>query len=287
MRVLLLGSSGFIGREIAKVTPENTHLTGTYNTNKPDNPQYELMNLNLLSEGIDWNETISSYDCIIVAARANSADPKSRTEVSIRASKSFANLIEAITKHSDQKYLLVVNGSLSYGERGDDLVDPDDNIHPIGFAKSYSIAEKPFIEYRRKEGRIGIIRAPWVLGNGSWFTQMYLQPEKIPLIHKGKQWMSIVTVEELAKYVWKAVVEEKIGILHPKLTYRCRQEEFAKIVAEVTSKPVKKHGRLKMAGWDKQMRESILASIRLDDGFDIESENLGARQNLLSYLLEI
>ena len=136
------------------------------------------MNLNLLSEGIDWNETISSYDCIIVAARANSADPKSRTELSIRASKSFANLIEAITKHSDQKYLLVVNGSLSYGERGDDLVDPDDNIHPIGFAKSYSIAEKPFIEYRRKEGRIGIIRAPWVLGNGSWFTQMYLQPEK-------------------------------------------------------------------------------------------------------------
>ena len=287
MRVLLLGSSGFIGREIAKVTPENTHLTGTYNTNKPDNPQYELMNLNLLSEGIDWNETISSYDCIIVAARANSADPKSRTEVSIRASKSFANLIEAITKHSDQKYLLVVNGSLSYGERGDDLVDPDDNIHPIGFAKSYSIAEKPFIEYRRKEGRIGIIRAPWVLGNGSWFTQMYLQPEKIPLIHKGKQWMSIVTVEELAKYVWKAVVEEKIGILHPKLTYRCRQEEFAKIVAEVTSKPVKKHGRLKMVGWDEQMRESILASIRLDDGFKNESENLEARQNLLSYLLEI
>ena len=287
MRVLLLGSSGFIGREIAKLTPENTHLTGTYNLNKPDNPQYELMNLNLLSEGIDWNETISSYDCIIVAARANSADSKSRTEVSIRASKSFANLIEAITKHPDPKYLLVVNGSLSYGERGEDLVHPDDQIDPIGFAKSYSIAEKPFIEYRRKEGRIGIIRAPWVLGNGSWFTQMYLQPEKIPLIHKGKQWMSIVTVEELAKYVWKAVVHEKIGILHPKLTYRCRQEEFAKIVAEVTSKPVKKHGRLKMMGWDEQMRESILASIRLDDGFDNESENPEARQNLLSYLLKI
>ena len=287
MRVLLLGSSGFIGREIAKVTPENTHLTGTYNSNKPDNPQYELMNLNLLSEGIDWNETISSYDCIIVAARANSADPKSRTELSIRASKSFANLIEAITKHSDQKYLLVVNGSLSYGERGDDLVDPDDNINPIGFAKSYSVAEKPFIEYHRKGGRIGIIRAPWVIGNGSWFTQMYLQPQKIPLIHKGKQWMSIVTVEELAKYVWGAVVEEKIGVFHPKLTYRCRQEEFAKIVAEVTNKPVKKHGRLKMVGWDGQMRESILASIRLDDGFDNESENLEARQNLLSYLLEI
>ena len=287
MRVLLLGSSGFIGREIAKLKPENTHITGTYNSNKPDDPQYNLMNLNLLSEGIDWNETISSYDCIIVAARANSTEPKLRTELSIRASKSFANLIEAITKHSDPKYLLVINGSLSYGERGDDLVNLDDNIHPIGFAKSYSIAEKPFIEYYRSGGRIGIIRAPWVLGNGSWFTQMYLQSEKIPLIHKGKQWMSIVTVEELAKYVWKAVVEEKIGILHPKLTYRCRQEEFAKIVAEVTSKPVKKHGRLKMAGWDKQMRESILASIRLDDGFDNESENLGARQNLLSYLLEI
>ena len=287
MRVLLLGCSGFIGREIAKLIPENTHLTGTYNSNKPENTQYELMKLNLLSENIDWNETISSYDYIIVAARANSTEPKLRTELSIRASKSFANLIEAVTKHSEPKYLIVVNGSLSYGERGEDLVYPDDKIEPIGFAKSYSVAEKPFIEYYRNGGRIGIVRAPWVLGNGSWFTQMYLQPEKIPLIHQGKQWMSIVTVEELAKYVWEAVVEEKIGVLHPKLTYRCRQEDFASMVADVTSKPVKKHGRLKMAGWDKQMRESILASIRLDDGFDDESENLKARQNLLSYLLEI
>lgn len=287
MRVLLLGSSGFIGREIAKLTPENTHLTGTYNINKPKNTQYELMKLNLLSEDIDWREVITSYDCVIVAARANSTEAKLRTELSIRASKSFANLIEALTKHPDPKYLLVINGSLSYGERGDDLVNPDDKIYPIGFAKSYSVAEKPFIEYQRKGGRIGIVRAPWVLGNGSWFTQMYLQPEKVPLIHQGKQWMSIVTVEELAKYAWGAVLDEKIGVLHPKLTYRCRQEEFAKIVAEVSSKPVKKHGRLKMSGWDKQMRESILASIRLDDGYDNESESLEARQNLLSYIQEI
>lgn len=287
MRVLLLGSSGFIGREIAKLTPENTHLTGTYNINKPKNTQYELMKLNLLSEDIDWSEVITSYDCVIVAARANSTEAKLRTELSIRASKSFANLIEALTKHPDPKYLLVINGSLSYGERGDDLVNPDDKIYPIGFAKSYSVAEKPFIEYQRKGGRIGIVRAPWVLGNGSWFTQMYLQPEKVPLIHQGKQWMSIVTVEELARYAWGAVLDEKIGVLHPKLTYRCRQEEFAKIVAEVSSKPVKKHGRLKMSGWDKQMRESILASIRLDDGYDNESESLEARQNLLSYIQEI
>jgi len=287
MRVLLLGSSGFIGREIAKLTPENTHLTGTYNINKPKNTQYELMKLNLLSEDIDWSEVITSYDCVIVAARANSTEAKLRTELSIRASKSFANLIEALTKHPDPKYLLVINGSLSYGERGDDLVNPDDKIYPIGFAKSYSVAEKPFIEYQRKGGRIGIVRAPWVLGNGSWFTQMYLQPEKVPLIHQGKQWMSIVTVEELAKYAWGAVLDEKIGVLHPKLTYRCRQEEFAKIVAEVSSKPVKKHGRLKMSGWDKQMRESILASIRLDDGYDNESESHEARQNLLSYIQEI
>lgn len=287
MRVLLVGSSGFIGREIARQIPASYALTGTYNSEMPENFEHELERLNILSDQLDWEEKIREYDCVIISARANSNNEKSRTDLSIRASKSFQKLIDSISKHADKKYVLVVNGSLSYGHRGEELVKSEDEVNPVGFAKSYSIAEKPFRDYELAGGKIGILRAPWVIGEGSWFTQMYLQPEEIPIISKGEQWMSILSVKELAKCVWDAVSEQKIGVIHPKLTYRCRQKEFAKIVSEVKNKPLKKVSRLKMIGWEKQMRESIMASIRLDDGYDIESESDESRANLFAYLESI
>ena len=85
-----------------------------------------------------------------------------------------------------------------------------------------------------------IIRAPWVLGSASWYHELYAKPEEIPILGNGRQWMSIVTLDSLAKSVWDAVLQPKSGIIHPKLSYRCRQEEFAKLVADVSNKKIKK-----------------------------------------------
>ena len=96
----------------------------------------------------------------------------------------------------------------------------------------------------RQANEIAIVRAPWVLGPGSWFSQMYLSANKIPIIGDGKQWMAVVTVDGLAEYVWRLVEMRTPGIYHPKLISRCRQKDFAHTVQQVTKKQTQKVGRI-------------------------------------------
>jgi nucleoside-diphosphate-sugar epimerase len=116
---------------------------------------------------------------------------------------------------------------------------------------------------------------------------MYLEPDKIPIIGQGKQWVSVVSVEGLAEFVWQVVESQRNGILHPNLIYRCRQKEFASLVKEVTKKQTHKLGRFKLMWMEKQMRESVLASIKLDDGMGNQSENQTSKMNLKSAIEEI
>jgi dTDP-4-dehydrorhamnose reductase len=99
--------------------------------------------------------------------------------------------------------------------------------------------------------------------------------------------MSLVSVDELAEYVWKTVESSKSGVLHPQLTYRCRQKEFADIVHEVTSKKTQRIGIVRRQRMEVQMRESVLASIRLDDGLANQSESQANRKSLNSLIEEI
>ena len=180
-----------------------------------------------------------------------------------------------------------MNGSLTYGHRDEELVKNDDEINPTGFAKSYSIAEKPFRDYLSQHNDIAIIRAPWVLGPGSWFIQMYLMANKIPIIGNGKQWMAIVTVDDLAEYVWQLVEMRTGGVFHPKLISRCRQKDFAFLVQQVTNKQIKRIGKFSLLRIETQKRESILASIKLDDGEGYQSESESSKNELKNIIKEI
>ena len=287
MRVLLLGASGFIGRSIAAKAPDNIELVGTYYQNKPEFGAHEIKQFNYLEPTIDWPQVVSKYDCIIIAARANAGDEKSRNSVSRMGQQAFQNLIQAVNGGSSKPYIIAINGSLTYGDRGEELVRPNDDIKPTGYARSYAIAEKPFRDFLSDGKKVALIRAPWVLGADSWFPMMYLAPKQVPILKNGTQWMSIVSVGDLADYVWGLVQTPRTGVLHPTLTFRCRQKEFAKIVQLVTSKPTRKVGALRRRKMEPQMRESILASIRLDDGHDDSSENPESEKRLRTLIEEI
>ena len=287
MRVLLVGASGFIGRSIATKAPEHFELTGTYHRNKPNLDRIELEQFNFLDASVDWSLIVKKYDCIIIAARANGNTESSRNEVSRQAKNAFTRFIEAVQESQSKPFIVAVNGSLSYGECGEKLVQVDDQINPIGYARSYAIAEQPLRDFLTDGQKAAIIRAPWVIGAGSWFPMMYLHSNRIPIIGNGMQWMSLVSVDELAEYVWKTVESSKSGVLHPQLTYRCRQKEFADIVHEVTSKKFRRIGIIRRQRMEVQMRESVLASIRFDDGLANQSEGQANRKRLNSLIEEI
>ena len=287
MKVLLLGASGFIGRSIAAKSPSTVELTATYFSNKPDIVGMNIERLDCLDTSLDWSHIVNQYDCIIIAARASAGTQSAREQLSHKMQAVFSRLTHAVRESDSNTFLVAVNGSLSYGDRGDEIVQSTDSINPIGFAESYSIAEQPFRHFLEEDNNIAIIRAPWVIGNGSWFVQMYLQANKIPIIKHGNQWMALVFVDDLADYVWNVVQSQKNGIFHPKLTYRCRQRDFAAIVQEVTQKQTHTLGRFKLRAVEKQMRESIVASIRMDDGMMHQSENESSRENLKAIIENI
>lgn len=287
MRVLLLGASGFIGQSIVSKVPEHVRLTGTYFKNEIKNERGQFEQLNYLDEELDWKQIIQPYSCIIVAARANAGNGTERDSISRRSQTAFTKMIKAVKESESKPFIVAVNGSLSYGNRGEELVRTDDEMNPTGFATSYSVAEKPFRDYLKQLNDIAIVRAPWVLGSGSWFTQMYLSPDKIPIIGQGNQWMAIVTVDDLAESIWKLVEMRTSGVHHPKLISRCRQQDFAHTVQSVTKKQTKKLGIFSLWRMERQMRESILASIKLDDGRGNQSQNDAAMGELRAVLEEI
>lgn len=287
MRVLLLGASGFIGQSIVAKVPQHVELTGTYFQNEIKSEHGNFECVNYLDSELDWKQLIEPYSCIIVAARANAGNGKTRDDISQRSQSAFSKMIKAVEESESKPFIVAVNGSLSYGHRGEELVKTDDEINPTGFATSYSLAEKPFRDYLNQPNDIAIVRAPWVLGAGSWFTQMYLSPDKIPIIGQGNQWMAVVTVDRLAEYVWNLVEMRTRGVYHPKLISRCRQKNFAHAVQQVTNKQTKKIGRIELWRMEKQMRESILASIKMDDGEMNQSESDSAIGELKAAIKEI
>lgn len=272
MKVLLIGASGFIGQSIVSNVPKHISLTGTYFNNKPQSKGACFEHLDYLAPGLEWSEIIDSFSCIIIAARASGSSVKERDVLSARSQAVFTKLIQAVQRSETKPFIVAVNGSLTYGHRGEEMVTTQDNINPVGFAKSYAIAEQPFRDYLAQNNGIAIIRAPWVLGPGSWFQQLYLSPKNVPIIGKGDQWMSIVALDKLAAFVWELVELKRNGVHHPALTARCRQQYFARAVQQITKKPTRKIGWYGLMRMEKQMRGSILASIKLDDGQETHPE---------------
>ncbi len=277
MKVLLLGASGFIGGAIASHAPNHVELTGTYCNNRPTGVNYGSQQLDYLDPSVDWDQMIRPYDCIILAARARGANASQRDEVARRGNRAFCCLIDAVRNHPTPPHIVAVHGSLTYGDMGDALVKTNAAVRPSGFASSYSLAERPFREHHAQGNNIAILRAPWVLGGFSWYKTMYGVPPTIPIIGRGDQWMSLIDVNELADCVWKLALKRATGIIHPPLTYRCRQRKFAEMVQQVSGKEIRRLRWWKLWRMEKQMRSSIRASIRLDDGNGMDSEGEQAR----------
>ena len=286
MRVLIIGGSGFIGKKLVHHAPRNIVLTYSYFSYPIADSETNSLKLDLMDEEIIWDNIIEGYDAIIISARPNGHDRGSRDATAVRTAKGFSNLINAIERSNKSPFLLAIHGSLSYGDRRDDLVHIHSKINPIGFAQSYAIGERPIREYLVNSGDVAIIRAPWVLGNGSWYQSMYLAPKNIPLLSKNP-WMSIVDVDDLAQSAWDILLNLKPGIYHSKLTYRCKQNEFATIVNSVSKKPLVKQGWIKLLFYEKQMRESILASIKIDDSRGNASEENAAKIDLIGKITKL
>ena len=279
-RTLVTGGSGFIGSTIIKVSPSK--IRALVHKEAVEGNKIDRVYGDFLSGENQFEKWIDGINSIIHTARPSSGNTAGRYRIARRTRKANASMV-SVVKESTITSTLLMHGSLSYGHRGEDLVHTDSILNPMGYAKAYSIGERPWVDYLHSGGGVKIVRAPWVLGPGSWFEMLYCE-EKIPVFGDGSQWMSLVSVESLADFTW-SVLSDEPGVYHPPLLYRCRQSDFAKIVSEIRGvgiSVVSRSGLTRKYG--KMATDSICSSIRLDDGNGMSSESESSLEKLVNYL---
>ena len=274
------GGSGFTGSRI--IQSSNSNIRALVHNNVVTGSNITKVYGSLFDGKSNFRKWLHGVNYVIHAARPSSGKALGRYLIANRTRKAIKSMISVI-EESSVSSTIVLHGSLSYGDRGEEIVETDSKLNPAGYSKAYSIGERPWLEYLENGGDVRIVRSPWILGPGSWFNMLYAG-DSIPIIDGGRQWMSLVSVNSLSEYVW-SLIDQKPGIFHPSLIYRCRQADFARLVAEARdmdttsvskSELVKKYGRM--------VTESLLCSIRIDDSRGEESESEISMENIRSYL---
>ena len=279
-RTLVTGGSGFIGSMIIKASTSN--IRALVHKEAVEGNKIDRVYGDFLSSENQIEKWINGVNSIIHAARPSSGNTAGRYRIARRTRKANISMV-SVVKESNIPSTVLMHGSLSYGHRGEDLVHTDSILNPVGYAEAYSIGERPWVDYLHSGGGVKVVRAPWVMGPGSWFEMIYCD-EIIPVFGDGRQWMSLVSVESLADFTW-SILSDEPGVYHPPLLYRCRQSDFAKIVSEIRgvgTSVVSRSGLTRKFG--KMAADSICSSIRLDDGNGMSSESDSSLDKLVNYL---
>lgn len=279
-RTLVTGGSGFIGSMIIKASTSN--IRALVHKEAVEGNKIDRVYGDFLSSENQIEKWINGVNSIIHAARPSSGNTAGRYRIARRTRKANLSMV-SVVKESNIPSTVLMHGSLSYGHRGEDLVHTDSILNPVGYAEAYSIGERPWVDYLHSGGGVKVVRAPWVMGPGSWFEMIYCD-EIIPVFGDGRQWMSLVSVESLADFTW-SILSDEPGVYHPPLLYRCRQSDFAKIVSEIRgvgTSVVSRSGLTRKFG--KMAADSICSSIRLDDGNGMSSESDSSLEKLVNYL---
>jgi nucleoside-diphosphate-sugar epimerase len=278
MKVLLVGGNGFVGQ--ALITHKPSHITAdpTYCHNPPSENTEAWTQLDLLRV-TDWNRTLSGYDAVLICARPKGTTLKERDSIALETKTALTAMMVARLEMNNPPHVFALHGTLSYGDCGQEIVEVTQAYNPTGYATSYGIGEEP-LRHEAEKGMIGIMRAPWILGNGSWFNALYCV-NQIPLFSGPPVWMAIVEVNDLAKQIWHHIERKTTGIIHPQLLVRTTQERFAAAVgAARLAQPVRMSKWRMLRLYDKQTRQSVLASIRLASGQEMNIEGDAAHRSL-------
>lgn len=289
--VLITGGSGLVGTELSALLKEKgykvAHLTRTKKVNYPY-PQFEW---DIEKQEMD-EEAIRFSDVIIHLAGAGVADKKwtdERKKVIVESrTESAALLYKTISKLKDHKPLHFISASAIgyYGmDTGDKMLDESaeaGNDFLAEVTKKWEASADQFeaLKIPTAKIRIGIV----LTDKGGALPQLAL-PIKLfagaPL-GSGKQWMSWIHLEDLARLFLHVMENKLTGIYNGVGANPATNKQVTKAVAKALKKPlilpnVPAFAMKLLLGEMAQMvlgGNKVSAKKTLDSGFEFKFEQL-------------
>jgi len=270
-KVLVLGGSGFLGRQLIKELIIQGYEVSAIEHSKPldDNKNIRIIKGGIGAVDSRLTDAVRP-DTVFHLARPTF--PYLRKTGRLLAAHYAAilngRLIRELASSHQKPRLVFASGSLMYGSSPLPH-DEDAPIRPISYARQYYRGEMPIIK-ALESGKIPvkIIRFPWILGKGSWFEWFYLksmeQSRAVPLFGKGDNMMEILDIHDAVGIALKYADDNvESGIYNLVSAGPITQLKFATAVSRASGFPVKDYREIFSGRMEKEAMEAFNSNIVL------------------------
>ncbi|QQR92738.1 MAG: NAD-dependent epimerase/dehydratase family protein [Candidatus Iainarchaeum archaeon] len=196
MRILLTGSTGFVGTHLLEALKRKKHTIVAFARGNGGN----ILDPASVAAGM------KNIDIVIHAA-AEIDETKSPEELFQTNVQGTKNLLAAAEKNKIQQFIFLSTVGV-YGDTRSKL-NEDSPVQPITpYEKSKSEAEKAVLEYQ-EVFPVTIIRPALVLGpNKYWKSIFHIIEKGFPLIGKGENAWQMIYIKDLVEFIAKCVGNE-------------------------------------------------------------------------------
>ena len=275
MKVIIIGATGFIGKELVKVLNAAGHNAVGTSRNK-------LKAMEILGHGTDileWDgisaaslaNHLEGFDAIINLAGESIASKRwttKRKNIIYNSRVTTSKILtEAIRMVGSRPFILIQGSAIGY--YGSPVDEPVDETHPAGkgfiaeLTRDWEMAVLPASEL---VDRLVIIRTGLVLGNNGALLKKMLLPYRFgfgAVSGPGNQWMSWIHISDYINIIQFLLEKESCSGIY-NLTAPCpvRMKDFTRTIGKVLRRPARIiiPGFIFRAGLGKLAEETVLAS---------------------------
>ncbi len=168
LRILVTGSSGFIGQAVSSALAEAGHRVRAASrkpNRTPDQAGIEWMELPDLSKDVDWSPLVEGMDVVVhLAAIAHRSEADAGDYIRVNHTATAA-LAECCRSHAVKRLIFMSSIGAQTGSAADHVVTETDEPHPVtGYDRAKLAAEE---DIRRSGVPFTILRPVIVYGPGA------------------------------------------------------------------------------------------------------------------------
>lgn len=268
MRVLVTGSSGFIGKNFCKYLQENS-VDVLRLTRKPSQDPNSIF-WDPRQEVLDQH--IERIDAVVHLAGENIVGrwtSNKREKIYNSRVHSTKFLTESLKRLQYPPKVFISASAIGlYGSRGEEVLE--ENSEPgTGFLPSVVFDWEKSAENLRSHSRVVHFRFGLVLGKNGGVLPKMIRAYKFGLggkLGNGEQFVSWVSIDDVCKMLFLSLTKEDMhGPFNAVSPYPIQQKEFGKTLSEVLGKPFCFHmpSFLLKLFLGNQAKEMLLASTRV------------------------